>query len=842
MSKWLQHNLVALEAIMIRFVELAVELRRGRLLKDSLHQFRSVCQNVNWAGLETVIKKLVECSEAKLEAAQAQVAKLSLDQIDDLDESEVSPEIAAWYKPSAEEAKDKADRELVMPWFRFLWENYRSILDICRHNVKLEGLYKLVVDHAFAFCRKYQRKSEFRHLCEILRHHLSIIVKYPNQQNGVLLSDPESHRLQLDIRFQQLNIGTELCLWQEAFRSIEDIHGLFLLARKAAAPSMVINYYEKLGEIFLMSDNYLFLAAAWNKLFVIANAQGLGEEKVKEAALMFMLSTMSIPLMASLSVISNISAEEKESQDMRLAHFLGLQKIPTRAWLLREIGNLKVLQKVPQEFVGLWERMQAGSFEASTIRSLSGVFTSLESGEKLSTFALPIYRNLVARLFEAVSKGSSAPVSIESLRESVALPVECAKAFSLETFIIHGCKTGDFAAHIDQRNGLVLFDRPCFERDAADLGEEMLHGRMSSLVESIQKAFRLVDPEDGAARAKLAGIISSSQALLAAEHKANLGRKQEIERKKEQLEALTQQREREEARERALKAQQEKEAQKAREAEEVRERDRQKLEAERARIRAEQAQRREEELEAMRAKLQKQKDAEKLVAGWRRLDHLERAYRQEEIPLLAQDYERQKVEDRRAYDERVRLLREQSRARHAADLEVKAKLVSMADEYAGYLAKVKAVRLAALEASREQAQADLAAAKAAHREKTLAALQAKHERDLAAQRQREEAQKAEAERARKEEVDKARAAATGRAYIPPSMRAAQEAAATTTTTTTTTSGAFGARPAFGSSTPSAFQSRTSPAPAASTGWRRPGEGSADASGRSAFGSSRPRVQ
>lgn len=130
-----------LERIMFKYVELCVEMRRGRFAKDGLIQYRIVCQQVNVTSLEEVIKHFMHLSTEKAEQAcnQAQALEEALD-VDDL-EADKRPEDLMLSYVSGEKGKDRSDRELVTPWFKFLWETYRTVLEILRNNSKLEALY-----------------------------------------------------------------------------------------------------------------------------------------------------------------------------------------------------------------------------------------------------------------------------------------------------------------------------------------------------------------------------------------------------------------------------------------------------------------------------------------------------------------------------------------------------------------------------------------------------------------------------------------------------------------------------------------------------------------------------
>ena len=53
-------------------------------------------------------------------------------------------------------------------------------------------------------------------------------------------------------------MACELDLWQEAFRSVEDIQGLILLGKRAPRPHLMATYYAKLTRIFSVSDSHLY--------------------------------------------------------------------------------------------------------------------------------------------------------------------------------------------------------------------------------------------------------------------------------------------------------------------------------------------------------------------------------------------------------------------------------------------------------------------------------------------------------------------------------------------------------------------------------------------------------
>ena len=120
-------------------------------------------------------------------------------------------------------------------------------------------------------------------------------------------------------------------MWQEAFRSVEDIHNLLNKAKKVPRPTMMANYYEKLTRIFLTSGNALFHAAAWGRYYSVVRAiGGKPDEELSRLAGQVLISALAVP------VGQESEEDEVRGRTTRLTVLLSLTKVPTRTGLLKE--------------------------------------------------------------------------------------------------------------------------------------------------------------------------------------------------------------------------------------------------------------------------------------------------------------------------------------------------------------------------------------------------------------------------------------------------------------------------------------------------------------------------
>ena len=104
-------------------------------------------------------------AEQRTEKARKESAE-SAAEVDDLDNLN-TPEMIMLSAVSGEDAQDRSDRKILMPWVKFLWESYCQCLELLRTNLRVERLYHDIAQQAFRFCLKYQvRNCTLMSLCK----------------------------------------------------------------------------------------------------------------------------------------------------------------------------------------------------------------------------------------------------------------------------------------------------------------------------------------------------------------------------------------------------------------------------------------------------------------------------------------------------------------------------------------------------------------------------------------------------------------------------------------------------------------------------------------------------
>lgn len=144
---------------------------------------------------------------------------------------------------------------------------------------------------------------------------------------------------------------------------------------------------------------------------------------------------------------------------------------------------------------------------------------------------------------------------------------------------------------------------------------------------------------------------------------------------------------------------------------------------------------------------EKKELAERLRIISKRVDHIERAFRKEERPLVLADYERQQVEDLAAHELLVRQTRDEAKAKHDADVELKNRLARMLGDYRDVKKDIQQRQAGEFERRKREADAKIAEAKKEYKARVLK--ERAEARERAAQeeqeRQQEEERRAQAE-------------------------------------------------------------------------------------------------
>ncbi|XP_057379990.1 eukaryotic translation initiation factor 3 subunit A-like [Daphnia carinata] len=692
-----------LEPIMIKYLELCVDLKKAYMAKEGLFQYRNMCQSVNVASLENVVRFYLNLAEEKTEAARQESHQAVVD-IDDLD-NVATPESILLSAVSGEDAQDRSDRVILTPWVKFLWESYRQCLELLRTNSRVEKLYHDTAQHAFKFCLKYARKTEFRKLCENLRSHLALMVKGTPSVTAVNLSNPETQQMNLETRLLQLDFAIQMELWQEAYKAIEDIHGLMILAKKMPRPQQMAQYYQKIALVFGKSGNHLFHAAALFRLFQLSRdlKKNITTEELQKLGSRVLVATLAVPLPSAHPEFDRFIETEKSALEktQKLATLLHLNQPPTRNGLIKDLVRLGVVATAMPQLQQLYHYLEV-EFDplhlCNKVKTILSFMAEVEETSYLSQYIHALEEITLTRLVKQIAQLYSS-IRFERLVQLAPF----ASPFDLERIVVNAVRHTDMQIRIDHRNNCLHFGTELFEAQREDLPEgptlqampsEQIRTHLISMYCVLSKATIAVvgnapTKEERQMKAQIAALYHQNKVR---DHHQLLSRQKIIEDRKEYLEKLNTEREEEEGRRQEELIRQQLLAEQRRLEVERQERERLRQEAELRQVQARHLKekvaqfsqtaigqkvikkmedediskldpdvimaRQLEELEKERKELQT-----KLRSQEKKVDFLERAKRIEEIPLLEKYLAERKVQDKLAWkqqeEERIAQLQEE---------------------------------------------------------------------------------------------------------------------------------------------------------------------------------------
>lgn len=777
---------------MLLFVELCVDLRKGKAAKDGLYSYKNTAQNTNIGTIEVmvgfgfcsqsantislqlVLSKFIELADRKVTEAQEKAQEVqsstSTASIDDLEAIE-TPESVLLSTVSGEQSRDRTDRAIVTPWLKFLWETYRTVLDILKNNARLETLYQSTAHQAFQFCMKYTRKTEFRRLCELLRNHLQNAAKYQSQIHAINLSDPDTLQRHLDTRFQQLNVAVELELWQEAFRSIEDIHTLLNLSKRPAKPLMMANYFEKLSTIFLVGENYLFHAAAYSRYFnllrgsaaMVAGGQSQKKDNpvvtdadLSKCASFVILSALAIPVIStSRSRGAAFDTDEaRKNKHQRLTNLLALSSPPSRASIFKEIQVKGLLKRARPEIRDLYNILEVDFHPLSICKKISPILAQIGSDPEMGKYVIPLRQVILTRLFQQLSQVyESADLRFVLGLAQFPEPFQVTEG-TIEKFIMNGCKKGDLGIRIDHATGALTFEADVFSsakalHPGASLGSadndgnlmqrlqstpaEIVRSQLTRLAKTLFITCQHVDDSWGERqRESCAAAMSRAESGAEKEHNENLQRREIIEKKRQAAASAAAQKKKEEETKNKVKAQELEQAEMRRIAEQNREREQKRLKEQQQKIQKEELETQLKEIQSGKHKikidhinldemdshrlrqlkiqaLEKEKLElnERLRIVGKRNDHLERAFRREELKHMDNDYEAQRRRDAAEFEKIKAETLRDAEQKHKENVVLKKRLSRLVGQYEDFRNRVRTDRRAQFEKQRKIAEREL---------------------------------------------------------------------------------------------------------------------------------------
>ena len=417
-------------------------------------------QNISPQSLQVVLEKLRVRVEDKVEAATNE----DLREIIDL-EVEEAPEVLLVASASAEANDKKAINSM-----RFLWEVYKLSLDLLKTNGKMVVAYKDSAISAISFCEKYQRLTECRKLCEILRSHLNNIFRLQNSSSGSSLTymmkfDEETLKNLIPIREKLMEVCMKLNLWQEAFRAAEDTR--LLICEGKPSPAVLARYWFSLSRIFWKAGQNLFHAYA---LYLYFYQNKKFNKKFSADSLLanaIVLATLAVPTFNLGRDITGVISENILSQEInaKLSTLLIQSAMVTREQLIELLHTNNLLELASKEIRDLFVLLENQFLPLTLSQLVKPLLAQIRQNQEFLIYVTPIEQLLVGRVLAQLS------TCYKSIRlDTLYKLIDFIDPDTLEKYIIEVSIKSSLKIRIDQSTKAIFFED---QSEAQDKGAQI---------------------------------------------------------------------------------------------------------------------------------------------------------------------------------------------------------------------------------------------------------------------------------------------------------------------------------------------------------------------------------
>ena len=479
----------SMNELMKKSIEIIIAQGQIKPFKEVITFCRSLTQTNYILQFEQILKTANEFLSDKYEVSNEKFKKfqdkqnLVLDEDIDINEENIT------------NTKDIIDEQQFINDQKFIWEAYKTLLDITKMHSKLFQLYIQILKDCFVFCGENKRIHEFKALCDSIRNYLFMLKKNenkPNFANKINISDSKILRLLIQSSLNQIETANKLEEWEESFKTsekiigfIEDYEKIEVIREKPGnkqkekkflkiPPFFEIELYNHIQKLLWVSNYPLYHTYAMTSIQrTIENNKNKLEnlnEKEKQAFNNFnlgklkeriILAFLSTPIKNAYTNFTKIGEELYEDSNdteiktcQKMMKILKINHIPSRKYLSGYLLNNNIVFNADKDVKELFDVFE--NEKNPIILAKKGVkyIKNILNNEEYKPYIKNIQENLIIKvlmLMPSIYKNISLTRVINLFKD---LNIE---EYEINDIITESSRINLFRCKLDLKNDLIKF-------------------------------------------------------------------------------------------------------------------------------------------------------------------------------------------------------------------------------------------------------------------------------------------------------------------------------------------------------------------------------------------------